>query len=211
MHEVHFWECRASWKRYTAGRTPRARRVTLVFWKYFITLLIFICNPVGGFNIVPKMVWYSKYMPLSCSTLGLTSIPLIFSAEGNNTLLLKPPSHQSFWQEQHEFLTREGNHFHNLFELGILQSLCGFWGMAKTISNDEVQTGNQGPTQPGSCKIYSNLGVPLVNSPKQRDNFIVTYNVKYPTSLSHSQKALLRQAFRSQFEYGWTTTASIIK
>ncbi len=61
-----------------------------------------------------------------------------------------------------------------------------------TIDNKQINIEKAGPTQPGTKDVYPDLGMPLSKKPDTRGNFVVTYNVKFPTSLTAEQKALLR-------------------
>ena len=62
-----------------------------------------------------------------------------------------------------------------------------------TIDGKQINIEKAGPTQPGSKDSYPSLGMPLSKKPDTRGNFIVTYNVKFPTSLTGEQKRKLKE------------------
>jgi len=72
-----------------------------------------------------------------------------------------------------------------------MESLCGWNRVVTTIDGKKISIEKAGPTQPGSSDTYPELGMPS-KRPGMRGNFIVKYTVKYPRTLSDSQKAKLR-------------------
>jgi DnaJ homolog subfamily B member 4 len=62
-----------------------------------------------------------------------------------------------------------------------------------TIDGKQIAIEKGGPTQPGSQDTYPDLGMPISKKPGQRGDFIVRYNVKFPTSLTAEQKRQLRE------------------
>jgi DnaJ family protein B protein 4 len=76
--------------------------------------------------------------------------------------------------------------------LDLKEALTGWKRTVTTIDLKQINIERGGPTQPGSSDSYPNLGMPLSKKPDQRGNFIVTYNVKFPTSLTIDQKRKLK-------------------
>jgi DnaJ family protein B protein 4 len=62
-----------------------------------------------------------------------------------------------------------------------------------TIDGKNIKLDKAGPTGPGTKDVYPNLGMPLSKKPDTRGNFVITYNVKFPTSLTPEQKEQLRK------------------
>jgi DnaJ family protein B protein 4 len=62
-----------------------------------------------------------------------------------------------------------------------------------TIDGKQINIEKAGPTQPGSSDTYPNLGMPLSKKPDQRGDFVVKYNVRFPTFLSQEQKKKLKE------------------
>ena len=74
------------------------------------------------------------------------------------------------------------------FELGL-----GWKRTVTTIEGKQLPIEKGGPTQPGSCDSFPSQGMPISKKPGQRGNFIVKYNVKFPTTLTAQQKQKLRE------------------
>lgn len=88
---------------------------------------------------------------------------------------------------------REGDDLIHTVELELKEALCGWKRTVTTIDGKQLVIEKAGPTQPGSCDVYPGLGMPISKKPGQRGNFIVKYNVKFPTSLTNEQKQKLRE------------------
>lgn len=62
----------------------------------------------------------------------------------------------------------------------------------KTIDGKSIRVSKPGPTQPGSDDRYPGLGMPISKKPSDRGDMVVRANVKFPSSLTASQKEVLR-------------------
>jgi DnaJ family protein B protein 4 len=102
-------------------------------------------------------------------------------------------SRLTYSQKAHPLFTRDGDDIHHTVDLELKEALTGWKRTVTTIDGKNIKLDKAGPTQPGSKDVYPNLGMPLSKKPDQRGNFIITYNVKFPTSLTADQKAKLRQ------------------
>lgn len=89
--------------------------------------------------------------------------------------------------------TREDDDIHLKLDLELKEALTGWKRTVTTIDGKQINIERAGPTQPGSKDVYPNLGMPLSKKPEQRGNFIITYNVKFPTSLTPTQKEKLKE------------------
>jgi len=78
-------------------------------------------------------------------------------------------------------------------ELDLKEALTGWKRTITTIDGKNLSVEKGGPTQPGSSDSYPGLGMPISKKPGQRGNFIVKYNVKFPTTLTTQQKQKLRE------------------
>ncbi|KAH8683013.1 hypothetical protein BGZ60DRAFT_367558 [Tricladium varicosporioides] len=96
-------------------------------------------------------------------------------------------------EKKHPLFTRDGDDLHHSVELDLKESLTGWKRTVTTIDGKQISLEKAGPTQPGSRDSYPNLGMPLSKKPDQRGNFIVTYNVKFPTFLTAEQKRKLKE------------------
>jgi DnaJ family protein B protein 4 len=96
-------------------------------------------------------------------------------------------------QKKHPIFTREGDDIHMKLDLDLKEALTGWKRTVTTIDGKQINIEKAGPTQPGSSDTYPNLGMPLSKKPDTRGNFIVTYNVKFPTYLTPEQKQKLKE------------------
>ena len=77
--------------------------------------------------------------------------------------------------------------------MDLKEALTGWKRTVTTIDGKNIVIEKSGPTQPGSSDTYPNLGMPISKKPGERGNFIVKYNVKFPTSLTPEQKRKLKE------------------
>lgn len=62
-----------------------------------------------------------------------------------------------------------------------------------TIDGRQLNIDKAGPTGPNTSETYPGLGMPVSKKPGDRGNFIIKYNVKFPTSLTAQQKQKLKE------------------
>jgi DnaJ family protein B protein 4 len=96
-------------------------------------------------------------------------------------------------EKPHPLYTRDGNDIHHIVDLDLKEALTGWKRTVTTIDGKNLNIEKAGPTQPGSTDTYPSLGMPISKQPGQRGNFIVKYNVKFPTSLTAAQKQQLKE------------------
>ncbi|KAK1776488.1 DnaJ domain-containing protein [Copromyces sp. CBS 386.78] len=96
-------------------------------------------------------------------------------------------------EKPHPLYTRDGNDLHHTVDLELKEALTGWKRTITTIDGKNLNIEKAGPTQPGSTDVYPGQGMPISKQPGQRGNFIIKYNVKFPTSLTTDQKQKLRE------------------
>jgi len=96
-------------------------------------------------------------------------------------------------EKPHPLFAREGDDLTHTVDLELKEALTGWKRTITTIDGKNLSIEKAGPTQPGSSDSYPGLGMPISKKPGQRGNFIVKYNVKFPTSLTAQQKQKLRE------------------
>ncbi|CCC10003.1 hypothetical protein SMACR_02583 [Sordaria macrospora] len=96
-------------------------------------------------------------------------------------------------EKPHPLYTRDGNDLHHTIDLDLKEALTGWKRTVTTIDGKNLNIEKAGPTQPGSTDVYPGQGMPISKQPGQRGNFIVKYNVKFPTTLTADQKQKLRE------------------
>ena len=95
-------------------------------------------------------------------------------------------------KKAHPLFSRDGDDLHHTITLNLIESLCGWERAVTTIDKKIFKIEKVGPTQPGSSDIYPDLGMPLSKKPDARGRLIVTYEVKYPMTLTPKQKKIIR-------------------
>lgn len=96
-------------------------------------------------------------------------------------------------EKKHPLFTREGDDIHYTVDLDLKEALTGWRRTLTTIDGKQINVDKAGPTQPGSKETYPNLGMPISKAPGTRGNFVITYAVKFPTSLTAEQKRKLKE------------------
>lgn len=96
-------------------------------------------------------------------------------------------------QKPHAIYTRDGDDLIMTIDLELKEALTGWKRTVTTIDQKQINLEKAGPTQPGSQDVYPGLGMPISKKPGSRGNFIVKYNVKFPTSLTAQQKQKLKE------------------
>ncbi|KAJ5851635.1 uncharacterized protein N7529_011020 [Penicillium soppii] len=92
----------------------------------------------------------------------------------------------------HPTLKRSGDNLVTNVELSLKEALTGWERIVKTIDGKSVRVSKPGPTQPGHEEHYPGLGMVLSKNPKERGDLVIHVNVKFPTSLTSTQKEVLR-------------------
>ncbi|KAL2266394.1 hypothetical protein VTJ83DRAFT_5746 [Remersonia thermophila] len=96
-------------------------------------------------------------------------------------------------EKPHPLFVRDGDDIIHTVDLDLKEALTGWQRTITTIDGHSLQLDKAGPTQPGSSDTYPGLGMPISKKPGQRGNFIVKYNVKFPITLTPTQKQKLRE------------------
>jgi len=96
-------------------------------------------------------------------------------------------------EKPHVLFTRDGDDIIRTIDLELKEALTGWKRTVTTIDGKNINLDKAGPTQPGSSESFPGLGMPLSKKPEQRGNFIVKYNVKFPSSLNAEQKRKLKE------------------
>ncbi|KAH9904881.1 hypothetical protein F4778DRAFT_49099 [Xylariomycetidae sp. FL2044] len=96
-------------------------------------------------------------------------------------------------EKPHPLYTRDGDDLIHNVDLELKEALTGWRRTVTTIDGKQLNIEKGGPTAPGMTDIYPGLGMPISKKPGERGNFIIKYNVKFPTSLTPMQKQQLRE------------------
>ncbi|KAI1199908.1 hypothetical protein F5X97DRAFT_108927 [Nemania serpens] len=96
-------------------------------------------------------------------------------------------------EKPHPLFTRDGDDIIHTIDLNLKEALTGWKRTITTIEGKQLNIEKAGPTGPGTSDSYPGLGMPISKKPGERGNFIVKYNVKFPTYLSPQQKKQLNE------------------
>ncbi|EGS17252.1 uncharacterized protein CTHT_0065710 [Thermochaetoides thermophila DSM 1495] len=99
-------------------------------------------------------------------------------------------------EKPHPLFVRDKEDLYHTIDLSLKEALTGWHRTITTIDGKQLPIEKTGITQPGSQDVYPGLGMPASkkrSSTNARGNFIVKYNVKFPTELTEEQKKKLRE------------------
>ncbi|KAI4861827.1 DnaJ-domain-containing protein [Hypoxylon rubiginosum] len=96
-------------------------------------------------------------------------------------------------EKPHPLFVRDGDDLIHTIDLDLKEALTGWKRTITTIDNKQLNVEKGGPTGPGSLDTYPSLGMPISKKPGERGNFIIKYNIKFPTSLTPRQKQQLKE------------------
>ncbi|BDD62108.1 hypothetical protein MAP00_007100 [Monascus purpureus] len=95
-------------------------------------------------------------------------------------------------EKPHPIFKRQGDNLITTVDLSLKEALTGWDRIVKTIDGKSIRISKAGPTQPGSEEHYPGHGMVISKKPSERGDLIVRVNVKFPTTLTPSQKDILR-------------------
>ncbi|KAI4598884.1 hypothetical protein KJ359_002299 [Pestalotiopsis sp. 9143b] len=96
-------------------------------------------------------------------------------------------------EKPHPLYVRDGDDLIHTVELPLKDALTGWKRTVTTIDGKQLTLDKAGPTSPGSTDSYPGQGMPISKKPGERGNFIIKYNIKFPTSLTAQQKQELKK------------------
>lgn len=97
-------------------------------------------------------------------------------------------------EKPHTTFKRNGNDLCASMELTLAESLCGFQRFITTLDDRKLKVSNNNVTRPNQEVRISNEGMPISKSPGSKGDLVLTYRVKFPTSLTTDQKEAIRSA-----------------
>jgi DnaJ family protein B protein 4 len=108
------------------------------------------------------------------------------------TTTLDEPLLTTLLQIDHPTFKRSGDNLVTTVDLSLKEALTGWDRIVRTIDGKSIRVSKPGPTQPGREERYPGLGMVSSKNPKERGDLVVRANVSFPTSLTASQKDILR-------------------
>lgn len=116
-----------------------------------------------------------------------------FSGVGDETDGGTQDLHFIVSEKPHETLKREGDNLKTTIELDLKDALTGWEKRVTTIDGKQLPVRGAGPTAPGTVQIFPGQGMPMTKKPGQRGDFLVEIKVKFPTSLTSTQKQKIKE------------------
>lgn len=95
-------------------------------------------------------------------------------------------------EKAHPLFTRDGDDIRHTVELDLKEALTGWKRTVQTIDGKQVSVSQSGPTSPDWTERWPGLGMPKSKTPNVRGDFVVGVKIKFPTSLTASQKEKLK-------------------
>lgn len=95
-------------------------------------------------------------------------------------------------EKPHALFVRDGDDIIHTVDLDLKEALTGWKRTVATIDGKQINIEKGGPTGPGMSDSYPGQGMPKKQS-GERGNFIIKYNVKFPTYLTPEQKQQLKE------------------
>ncbi|GCB24641.1 protein psi1 [Aspergillus awamori] len=95
-------------------------------------------------------------------------------------------------EKEHPNFKRQGDNLVTTVELSLKEALTGWERIVRTIDGKSIRVSKPGPTQPGHEERFPGLGMTISKKPSERGDLVVRVNVRFPASLSASQKDILK-------------------
>ncbi|PGH08586.1 hypothetical protein GX51_01105 [Blastomyces parvus] len=96
-------------------------------------------------------------------------------------------------EKEHPTFKRDGDDLITTIDISLKEALTGWNRTVTTIDGKQLRVSGAGPTQPGFEEKFPSLGMPKSKFPGQRGDMIVKVQVKFPTTLTASQKSKLKE------------------
>ncbi|KAJ2284653.1 Molecular chaperone (DnaJ super) [Coemansia sp. RSA 2706] len=98
-------------------------------------------------------------------------------------------------EKPHSVFKREGDDLKVEMTLTLDEALCGFKKPLQLLSGKSIFVSNSNSVvQPGQTSRMPNYGMPNTKQPGRNGALIITYHVKFPATLSLSQKEKIHEA-----------------
>ncbi|PWY70278.1 DnaJ-domain-containing protein [Aspergillus heteromorphus CBS 117.55] len=95
-------------------------------------------------------------------------------------------------EKEHPNFKRQGDNLVTTVEVSLKEALTGWERIVRTIDGKSIRVSKPGPTHPGHEERFPGLGMTISRKPSERGDLLVRVNVRFPASLSASQKEILK-------------------
>lgn len=97
-------------------------------------------------------------------------------------------------EKPHPVFQRVDNNLKATIQLTLGEALCGFEKQVTTLDNRTLKITQHQVTKPNQQKRIPNEGMPITKQPGSKGDLIISFDVKFPTSLSSDQKDKIKSA-----------------
>ena len=87
---------------------------------------------------------------------------------------------------------REGDDLYHSVMIDLKEALRGWKRVVPTIDGGSAGIDCPGPIQPKWITRFPGLGMPKLKKPEERGDFIISVQIKFPTSLTQEQKQIIK-------------------
>ncbi|KAI1822917.1 hypothetical protein F4861DRAFT_540532 [Xylaria intraflava] len=96
-------------------------------------------------------------------------------------------------EKPHPLFVRDGDDLIRTIDLDLKEALTGWKRTITTIDGNQINIERAGPIGASMSDSYPGQGMPISKKQGERGNFIIRYNVKFPTSLTPRQRQQLKE------------------
>ncbi|KAI1438278.1 hypothetical protein GGR50DRAFT_691449 [Xylaria sp. CBS 124048] len=96
-------------------------------------------------------------------------------------------------EKPHPLFVRDGDDLIHTIDLDLKEALTGWKRTITTIDGNQINVERAGPIGASMSDTYPGQGMPISKKQGERGDFIIKYNVKFPTSLTPRQKQQLKE------------------
>ncbi|KAJ9057577.1 Molecular chaperone (DnaJ super) [Entomophthora muscae] len=97
-------------------------------------------------------------------------------------------------EKPHPVFKRVDNDLKMTMQLTLAEALCGFQKEVTTLDNRKLKVTQQSITKPNQQTRMPKEGMPITKYPGSKGDLVITFDVKFPTSLNSDQKEKIRAA-----------------
>jgi DnaJ family protein B protein 4 len=97
------------------------------------------------------------------------------------------------FKKPHALFKRDGDDIKHTIDIDLKEALTGWTRTIQTIDGKQLPVSHAGPTPPTWIEKFPGLGLPRPKTPTEQGDVVVGVNIKFPTSLTATQKQQLKQ------------------
>lgn len=97
-------------------------------------------------------------------------------------------------EKPHPVFKRVDNDLKMTMQLTLAEALCGFQKDVTTLDNRTLKVSQQQVTKPNQVIRLHKEGMPISKYPGSKGDLVITFDVKFPTSLNNDQKEKIQAA-----------------